>query len=169
MTAPTLGISSNRNDKMTDLKITIGTHAPTWISEEFRFLWLRQVEGFRPGRHCARCLKGRYIIGGDARGMLCDSHNGSWELQAERGETLYLCGVNARNDYDRNLHVAMRVRAGSSIRIDSGAGFVVIHGAERLHFDDAAARRRFPQRDESFLTCRNFQFGAQYYGLPGLL
>lgn len=40
---------------------------------------------------------------------------------------------------------------------------VAISDCELIPFNDAEAIRRFPQLPAEFLTCRNFQFGAQQF------
>jgi hypothetical protein len=126
----------------------------------FRYFWLKRVNGFDPALHCARCLKGSYFseIG---TGMPV---NQAVNIEADPGDVLYLCGVSSPYRWDRNFHLALRVEHGAAVRTGCYTGDVIsILGADYLPFDEAEARRQFPQLSEAYLSCRNFQFGAHHF------
>ena len=80
------------------------------------------------------------------------------------GEILYLCGVTAPYRHALNFHLALRIGTRDLVtRSLVGGQEMYVQGATAIPFDDQAARRRFPERDASYLTCRNFQFGAQQF------
>jgi hypothetical protein len=121
---------------------------------------MKHVTGFDPAVHCARCLRGSYekLVG---TGMIM---NEPIPLLVRAGAALYLCGVSTPYRWEKNLHVAVEPHEGSVVSVKSYAGDIItFHGAREIQFDDAAARARFPDKGEEFLTCRNFQFGAHHF------
>jgi hypothetical protein len=121
---------------------------------------MKHVTGFNPSVHCARCLRGSYesLVG---TGMIV---NEPIPLLVQPGAVLYLCGVSMPYRWQNNLHVAVEPFEGGVVSVTSYTGDIItFHGAREIKFDDAEARRRFPERDKTFLTCRNFQFGAYHF------
>lgn len=126
----------------------------------FRYFWLKRVHGFDPAQHCARCLKGHYIETVNASMVT----NKPIHIEADPGEVLYLCGVSAPYQWSRNFHMALIVEHGGLVRTTAYTGDVIeINGCDLIPFDNAEALRRFPDKGLTFLTCRNFQFGAHYF------
>lgn len=126
----------------------------------FRYFWMKRVIGFSPSAHCARCLSGTYVNEVGLRMPI----NSEIEIQAIKGDILYLCGVSTPYQHARNLHLAFKIQAGCNAEVESYTGDIVkISGAKKLPFDDQVARATFQNKGASFLTCRNFQFGAQYF------
>lgn len=126
----------------------------------FRYWWLKTVTGFIKSTHCASCLRGSYLpdLGRDFPA------NAPYEADMQEGTVLYLCGVASPYRHERNFHLAMRTKAGGAVeRTLYNGQRVVVEGVEVITFTDEAARGLFPERGERFLTCRNFQFGAQYF------
>lgn len=124
------------------------------------YFWAKDVVGFAPGVHCARCLRGAYV-GAIGKGMPV---NTDVPLDFAEGRILYVCGVASPSRWVNNFHLAVRVTPGESAELETYNGDTVrIEGARRLEFTDTAARRDYGERDASFLTCRNFQFGAAYF------
>lgn len=126
----------------------------------WRFLWCKSAEAFDPRQHCAKCLKGRY----ETRFGLDMPADDMVDLDHGPGALLYFCGVSKPYRWDRNLHLAVRV-TGDPQDIASATAWngdkVTIAGAEEVPFNDEAARAGYPALGAAFLTCRNFQFGAQ--------
>jgi hypothetical protein len=121
---------------------------------------MKTVIGFDSGQHCARCLRGDYV---KAVGLKMPV-NEDLALDYPEGTILYLCGVSTPYQWRNNLHLAVRVKAGATATAGAWTGDrVEILGAEALPIDGLVARRAFPSRNSAFLTCRNFQFGAQYF------
>ena len=80
------------------------------------------------------------------------------------GTVLYLCGVASPYRWERNAHLAVIVAPGHDASVQLWNGDTVkITGARQIVFDDNAAKDRYPEKGREFLTCRNFQFGAQYF------
>lgn len=89
---------------------------------------------------------------------------GKLGIEADPGDVLYLCGVSAPYVWMRNFHLALVCQYGARVRTTAYTGDVIeIDGCDLIHFDDAEARRRFPDKGEAFLSCRNFQFGAHHF------
>ena len=137
----------------------------TWSVENtpgkaFKYWWAKNVQGFRSEVHCARCLIGGYESGFKATAM-------GGVLRGRVGDTLYLCGVSQAfsmaNNYHRALEVTLDPSDVVTDQLYGRAGLITIIGARVIAFDGAAAKERFPSLGPAFLTCRNFQFGAQHY------
>jgi hypothetical protein len=131
------------------------------LSGQFSYFWGKWVVGFDDSQHCAKCLVGSYekminkeLEGGDQLDLPCS-----------QGAILYLCGVSRPYRYQNNFHLVLEACEGESVRkrLYNGMEFEV-QGAKALSFDGAAAKRLFPAKGKSFLTCRNFQFAAQHFG-----
>ena len=128
----------------------------------WKYLWLKTVQGFNPAVHCARCLVGKY----DNRFGLPMAVNQSHEAPYAAGTILYFCGVSQPYRWANNFHWAGRVTPGAppvSIPLWNG-DTLSFAGLENLPFTADAARAAYPDRSASYLTCRNFQFGAHHYG-----
>lgn len=127
-----------------------------------RYLWMKRVTGFNPKVHCAQCLKGHYVavVGREM------ATNRTLKFQAWPGDIFYLCGVSSPYKWENNFHLAFKATDSMDDRCHvfshTGDKFE-IEGAIELPFDDTEARERFPNLSEPFLTCRNFQFAAQYF------
>lgn len=127
----------------------------------FRYFWMKSVTGFDPSVHCARCLRGNYekVIGSKMPTNQRLDLGGYTE-----GAVLYLCGVSAPYRWASNAHLAVKVKKGAVATVTLYTGDVVqMFDCIALPFDDKVARERFPERSIAFLSCRNFQFAAQYF------
>lgn len=127
----------------------------------FRHFWAKRVTGFDSSVHCAECLRGRRLpeVNKDlARG-------GRATLNAKVGSLIYICGVASPRNWSNNFHLAFRVALGKQITSQFYTGAIVtVCNAVAIPIADSAARNLFPGLPEEFLTCRNFQFGAQQFG-----
>lgn len=130
------------------------------LTDDFRFLWLKRVEGFNPAVHCAKWLLGSYVKGLPFRGTKTGF---SLDTEVDLGDApyLYLCGVAGA--YEKNLHLAMEPADGEEVRYEDGRIQVVAVGVRLLPIDplpdDVAAGLTKP-----FHSCRNYRFGYQYFG-----
>lgn len=132
------------------------------LKEAFKYFWMKSVSGFNPAQHCARCLVGPYVeqVG---LGMPLDQ---DVMIDAAEGDVFYLCGVSMPFRRDNNLHFALRANESAAAQIDLySGGCVNAVGFERIAFTDAVARAQYAGKAAAFLTCRNFQFGAQEFAL----
>lgn len=129
----------------------------------WRHLWLKQVTGFRPDVHCARCLKGRFEravtprLVADGLPHTFDLSDGLW----------YLCGVAVRGGWSYNLHVAFETAQSNRVVLLEDARHqaqVVLEGARQLEIPSLPSGWRGLTRP--FTTCRNFQFGVARFGYP---
>jgi hypothetical protein len=126
----------------------------------FRYFWMKRVRGFRPKVHCAACLLGEY----ERQVGVGMQLNETLRLQYSKGDVLYLCGVAKPYIWKRNFHLALQVGDGELEAELWNGGVVKIKGAARIEFGPEAAEQQFPELGRKFLTCRNFQFGAQHFG-----
>lgn len=138
--------------------ITIATTTP--LDKAFRYFWMKSVRGFSPSQHCARCLIGSYVkqVGLDA------VPHAPLTIPGVAGDVFYLCGVAKPYKWANNFHLALRVAEGCEATEPLYCGGTVIaSGFERIPFDARVATERFPDLGAAYLTCRNFQFGAQLF------
>jgi hypothetical protein len=130
-------------------------------TEKFMYLWLKKVEGFNDKVHCASCLKGKYskVFG------LKMTAGETVILPYEDGDILYFCGVAKPYRWENNMHLAGVVEAGHpafELILHTGAKMIV-ENIRPMTIEAEPAERLYPQLPKAFLTCRNFQFGVQYY------
>jgi len=86
-------------------------------------------------------------------------------LNAKAGSLIYVCGVASPRNWSNNFHLAFRVAAGEQITSQFYTGAAItVSNAVALPISDQMARELFPELSEDFLSCRNFQFGAQAFG-----
>jgi hypothetical protein len=86
-------------------------------------------------------------------------HDVSFEASA--GELFYLCGVASPYQWANNAHLAFRTIEGRACQITLwNGGVIAVANAAPVCFTDAQALEFYPDKSKSFLTCRNFQFGA---------
>jgi len=125
------------------------------------YLWMKKVTGFDPRFHCAKCLQGAYE---NDFGLRVPTNE--WrELKGwQEGEIAYVCAVSRPYNWHRNRHLVVRVKKGSRAGLDLFTGdAVLLQNAELIRFDGRAAAERFGDKGAEFTTCRNFQFGAQFF------
>jgi hypothetical protein len=143
-----------------NLKFFVLSERP--IFQGWKYFWAKNVKGFNPDVHCARCLVGSYIKPISTRAQV----NAEIELSGHGvGDLIYVCGVAQPYKWANNFHMACRV-TGSMQDVAAGAmaggDTFMMRGAVRVDFDAETAQRQFAGRGRDFLTCRNFQFGAQF-------
>lgn len=126
----------------------------------FRYLWLKQVTGFNPKVHCARCLNGEYSKDFSPRMPV----NSVLSLDYQENDVLYFCGVSIPYKWENNLHLAGIVSNGEQSEVIAYNGDILtINGLKKIDFDDAVAKAKYPNLGREYLTCRNFQFAAQVF------
>jgi len=123
-------------------------------------LWAKYVTGFDSTKHCIGCLKGKR----------CEimtreiPPNEDIKIPLKEGEIYYICGVTYPYVLKNNFHFVLRGKEGGyAEREDYKGDKWEIEGAERVYFDDKAAREKYPNLGYKFLRCRNFQFGVHYF------
>jgi len=125
-----------------------------------QFTWAKYIDNFDDTNHCAKCLKGKWprIINDKM------DANQDISLPLDEGKAFYICGVAYPWNYSNNMHLAVIGKKGSHAELELYTGDkLIVQDAERYIFDDKVARKLYPNYTEQFLTCRCFQFGAQYF------
>jgi hypothetical protein len=130
----------------------------------FRYFWLKYVSGFDQAQHCARCLLGNYskLVN---TAMLTERIVQLQEPAAAAPfDYLYLCGVAAPYQWERNFHLALRPAAPETItEAETSNGFrVSVQGLEAVPIPTLPDG--FQGLAKAYTTCRNFQFGVASYG-----
>lgn len=130
-------------------------------TEQFQYLWLKKVEGFNDTVHCARCLIGEYS---KAFGLKMAAGEAVL-LPYEEGDILYFCGVAKPYKWDNNMHLAGVIEIGHpAIELVLHTGHkMTVAGVRPIGINAESAERLYPHLPKAFLTCRNFQFGVQYF------
>lgn len=126
----------------------------------FRSFWCRYVHGFDDRHHCQRCLLGT-----------CDRRVGP-AMETRRpvrlelpktSDVVYLCGLASAGGWANNFHLAVVPQDGATVIATTYLGDEVrVEGARHLEIPGTVPER-YADRDRSFITCRNFLFGAGYY------
>jgi hypothetical protein len=81
------------------------------------------------------------------------------------GQLVYFCGVATPWSWRSNAHLAGEVCQGESATIELWTGDRLdVEGLKQIAISDQRAYLLFPDHGRDFLTCRNFQFGAQMFG-----
>lgn len=124
------------------------------------YLWCKEVRGFNPAVHCAKCLIGKY----ENRFGQKSPVNEDIDLDGyEPGAILYFCGVSRPYRWMNNAHLAVRVTGDAADVVTIGfytGDALTVYGAQGIPFNDTSARAQYGDRSSAYLTCRNFQFGA---------
>lgn len=126
----------------------------------FKYFWAYRVDGFDPTKHCQPCFIGERLL----QVRLPLATGGVAKIRAQSGRRIYLCGVADPYRWKNNFHLPFVVRAGAEAagQLYTGRDVEVLNG-EELPIDPSYAKRAYPRLGEEFLTCRNFQFGVQYF------
>ena len=127
----------------------------------WRYLWAKSVRAFDPRQHCAKCLVGAY----ETRFGLSMESDDLIALDGyQPGALIYFCGVSKPYRWERNLHLAVRV-TGEDQDVASVSAYngdeITVAGAQEVLFNDGAALNLYGGKGDAFVSCRNFQFGAQ--------
>jgi hypothetical protein len=128
----------------------------------FTQFWLRYVHGFSPHFHCQKSLLGV----NDLRFKKSMLIGRSFELlEPINYQYIYLCGVTAKK-YP-GLHLALLPKSAASAHATTYNGMEIsVTGARGLsipYLPDG-----FAEMSRKYTTCRNWQFGVEYYGLENM-
>ena len=129
-----------------------------------QYVWAKYVEEFDENNHCAKCLKGRWPR------EINDKMTANKDiiLSLEEGKPFYICGVAYPWNYHNNMHLAVIGKEGAEASLELYTGDkLIVRDAERYFFDDKSARELYPHYTAAYLTCRCFQFGAQFFKSNG--
>ena len=125
-----------------------------------KYTWAKYVEYFDDENHCAQCLKGKWPR------VINDKMvtNQDIELPLDEGKPFYICGVAFPWNYKNNMHLAVVGKKDAVATLELYTGdILIVKDAERYIFNDKVARKLYPKYNEKYLTCRCFQYGAQYF------
>jgi hypothetical protein len=132
-----------------------------------QYTWLRYVSGFDSSEHCAKSLLGFH----SKRVWYEAPLNVPITLDEARDyDYLYLCGVSANFEWNKNLHMPVRPAPGESALGVTWNGIrCVIRNAQLV--DIPELEKGWGGYSSEFTTCRNWRFGIARYGLtqPKLL
>lgn len=136
----------------------------------FSQFWLRYVYGFSPHFHCQKSLRGwndnRFHKGMDldVTFEIFDPIE-YFSIFKRKYKHIYLCGVTS-SKYP-GLHLALAPEEGKVAKDETYNGLrIEVIGARQLvipYLPDG-----FAGMSRSYTTCRNWQFGVEYYGLDNL-
>jgi hypothetical protein len=129
----------------------------TIIKLVFNSLWIKYVTGFNPKYHCQKCLKGfltkkfKYI-----KDPIFLNKEIPIYLNEYRTPFIYICGVT--NNYADNLHLPFRPAQNQEFEFKTDSIHIKVYNGTKL--DIKQFDLPFPP---DFSSCRNFQFGYQYF------
>ena len=128
---------------------------------KWEYLWAWYVTGFDPGVHCQKCLFGfrsekvkKLMPHGEP--MIMDEAKLPFDY-------LYVCGGAISWKWKDNFHLVLVPTGGKRVRATMGftGQTVIARGAS--HVSIPALPGGFNGKDHKFTTCRNYQFGVEYY------
>ena len=117
---------------------------------QFKYFWIKYVNGFDPEKHCAKCLIGEYssLLSYkkhlDLAGAVLDEHVSRF---------IYICGVTPK--WKWNVHVAGIWQPGESCEFEDERVEMRLKNFRRIEILD----QNCPAAPRVFATCRNWQFG----------
>ena len=130
---------------------------------KFKHLWGRYPYGFRPWKHCIKCL-----VTNVANGIHPGMQDGEFEIE---DRLFYLCGVGqelspklhpAMHQGLTNVHIVVRPNNGSLTEVGSLYGVTFrIEGGERIAIEPVPDD--FRGLEKKHARCKNFQFGHQLF------
>ena len=138
-------------------------------------MWIKSVRGFDSTKHCAKCFVGEFIQ------IKTTHYSKPYELGVGYTFTLdsgvldssvsvdgkvlhYFCIVASPYDYNANIHAGFIYAQGHTIERVFKGQKITIENAKEIYFDDSVVREKYAHLPREFTTCRNFWFGAYYYG-----
>tara|TARA_R110000822_G_scaffold306967_1_gene433592 strand:+ start:2117 stop:2542 length:426 start_codon:yes stop_codon:yes gene_type:complete len=127
------------------------------INSEFKYLWLKYVDGYDLENHCAKSLVGNYSK--KIHNKLNNSSN--LVLNEFNSRIYYLCGVSAPFNYYNNFHLAFKYSEGNFISIKENGVSIKITNAERIDIKKQDIYNHKKGENKQFYTCRNWQFAYQ--------
>ncbi len=143
--------------KSEERKIGMEITGPASQINGFRYFWLKYVKGFEQSKHCARCLVGSYS---KKIHKTVETNVPIVLDEVKDFDYLYLCGVSPK--WETNLHMALKPVEGGKAVVETYNGFkITVLGAELLPIDPLPDG--WNGMTKEFTTCRNYQFGVQYY------
>ncbi len=128
----------------------------------FTQFWLRYIHGFSPHFHCQKSLRGK----SDPRFKKNMIIGKLFELAEPKNyKHIYLCGVTAKK-YP-GLHFALLPESGASAHTVTYNGIEIsVIGAKALNIPYLPDG--FAGMSRNYTTCRNWQFGVEYYGMSNM-
>ena len=98
------------------------------INADFKYLWLKYVDGYDLNNHCAKSLIGNYS------NKIINKKTSYTNLVLDEFDSrvYYLCGVSLPFNYDKNFHLAFKFQMGSKISINENGIEITIENAERV-------------------------------------
>lgn len=120
------------------------------IKRDYKYLWIKHINGVDLSQHCAKCLLGDY----DSR--ISKEKHEYHDLTLPDSKYHYLCGVL---NYYNNLHLAFREKDGEVVRYEDANVAIEIANAELLPISAEYIDWKLPKAGlKSYHTCRNWQF-----------
>ena len=124
-------------------------------NREWKYIWLKYVNGFDLSHHCAKCLLGMFSSKIHNR----IKHEKNIVLNESKARYYYLCGVSEPYIWKENFHLAFKEVRGSVIDFDENGIHVIIENAEQIPFSEADVNWGLEHADKKeYYTCRNWQF-----------
>jgi hypothetical protein len=129
--------------------------------EGFNSFWAKQVDDFNDQVHCINCLVGPRFKEVQ-REMIT---NIPIKIDVPLGAAFYICGVSGSMRWRDNFHLVVVCDEESKAGKKTYTGdLIVLFGGRELPIDGKYAKQFYQAKGHLFYTCRNFQFGVQYFG-----
>lgn len=134
--------------------------------------WLKSVIEFNDSKHCKYCL-----IGDDCKDLPKKPEaNKEYAIKLQeypalippythKGEIIHYYCYLSPYGYNKHIHIPFIYKKDSECRVsaNNNGGELVFKNAEFLPFSKEKALKLYPHLDCYYTSCRNFQFGVDYF------
>lgn len=162
-------------DAINQKQITLTIESENEIFMGAYCMWIKSVKGFNPTKHCIKCFDGKYINIKPTHFTQPFKTNTPYTFALDNspkltshlinGEILhYFCIVAQPYNWSLNIHAGFIYSQGDIIERTFKEQKITIENAKEIYFDDSVVKEKYSHLPEEFTTCRNFHFGAYYYG-----
>lgn len=133
------------------------------IKGNYRYLWLKYVNGINLNTHCAKSLLGDYskLIKSSIK-----EYNDIVLNEYEDYKFIYLCGVSVPFNWEANIHTVLVDKKGSKAIYEDEYLYIEVEDAELLENTfDITKCDHTKAKFKTYNTCRNWQYAYVYRDL----
>jgi len=116
-----------------------------YLKRKYKYFWIKYVNAVDLTIHCAKCLIGSYSKIKNYDNAL---------LNESEYKYIYICGVSIPFVYNDNIHIALKYKKDSIVKIDNDLISICVKNAEEIKIVPAISN----EKRQNYVTCRNWQF-----------
>lgn len=130
--------------------------------KRYKYFWLMGIDDVDLSNHCLKGLNGHRYKKIKNNSIVIED----FDLKDETDEpyqAYYLCGVNHKNEWEKNFHIAFTFQEGIDILTYQFGVELYISNAREMCIDSSALIPNSPNiKDSFFHTCRNWRFAHHF-------